>query len=74
MPKIFITSCYSLELVQNVSETPTRSDTHKESDMCQPGPSKEGAFGRVLSFKDYYEHKTKTAQGRQLSSKKQKNN
>ena len=42
--------------------------------MCKPGPSKEGVFGRVLSFKDYYEHKTKTDQGWHLSSKKLRNN
>ena len=49
--------------MQNVSETPTRTEVRKESDMYKPGPSKEGVFGRVLSFKDYYEHKTKTDQG-----------
>ena len=54
-----------------MSETPTPAN--EESDIYKPGPSRAGAFGRVFSFKDYYEHKTKTDQGRKLSSKKQKN-
>lgn len=55
------------------------SQAHSASDVCGPGPSGcsepskgKGAFGRVLSFKEYYEHKTKTDLGRQVSSKKNK--
>lgn len=55
------------------------SQAHITSDVCKPGPSGcseppkgKGAFGRVLSFKEYYERKTKTDLGRQVSSKKNK--
>ncbi|XP_078347067.1 uncharacterized protein LOC144632319 [Oculina patagonica] len=51
------------------------------ADACKPGPSGcseppkgKGAFGRVLSFKEYYEHKTKADCGRQVPSKKNKKN
>jgi len=49
------------------------------SEVTKPGPSGcseppkgKGAFGRVLSFKEYYEYKTKTDLGRQVPSKKNK--
>ena len=60
--------------MQNVTETLSHADI--ESHVSKPGPSQPskagGAFGRVFSFKEYYEHKTKTDQGRQVTSKKQK--
>lgn len=63
--------------MQNVIETPPCAD--KESDASIPGPSgmseppeAKGLFGRVLSFKEYYEHKTKTGLGRQVASNKQR--
>ena len=55
------------------------SQAHIASDICKPGPSGcsellkgKGAFGQVLSFKEYYEHKTKTDLGRQVTLKKNK--
>lgn len=63
--------------MQNVIETPPCAD--KESDASIPVPSgmseppeAKGLFGRVLSFKEYYEHKTKTGLGRQVASNKQR--
>ena len=57
-----------------MTETPLHADI--ESDVSKPGPSQPskagGSFGRVFSFKEYYEHKTKTDQGRQVAAKKQK--
>lgn len=55
------------------------SQAHITSDVCKPGPygcsdppKGKGAFGRVLSFKEYYDNKTKTDLGRKVSSKKNK--
>ncbi|XP_078354414.1 uncharacterized protein LOC144639023 [Oculina patagonica] len=56
-------------------------DGKEMADACKPGPSGcseppkgKGAFGRVLSFKEYYEHKTKADCGRQVPSKKNQKN
>lgn len=53
---------FILELVQNGIEMALNADI--ASDVSKPGPSGcseppkgKGAFGRVLSFKKYYEHK-----------------